>query len=127
MRYDGSKASGSARNIRWHQELERVVFPFQKRCRHKWLGRSVEINVALSVPNWISSEGLTPPPGGFAGNLRGDTDSSQGAFRPQELENQLSGRVTDMAQEANEGWADFADDLRALASKTYPALQDEVR
>ena len=30
-------------------------------------------------------------------------------------------------KKANEGWADFADDLKALADKGYPTLQEEAR
>ena len=64
-----------------------------------------------------AQKALPPPPGSFAHNLRGDVGGSQG----------YQAEFQTRRRKAGEGWANFADDLRTLADKAYPTLQDEAR
>ena len=48
-------------------------------------------------------------------------------FDPESRETCYQAEFRTRRRKAGEGWADFADDLRTLADKAYPTLQDEAR
>ena len=47
-------------------------------------------------------------------------------FDPESWETSYQAGLQTWHKKASEGWADFANDLRALDGKTYPSLQDEA-
>ena len=77
--------------------------------------------------NWESTESAAPSARIIATNVRGDADSSAGAIRSRKPTHTVPSGAPDTRKKANEGWADFADDLKALADKGYPTLQEEAR
>jgi hypothetical protein len=48
-------------------------------------------------------------------------------FDPESRHTRYQAEFQARRKKATEGWADFADDLKALADKAYPTLQDEAR
>ena len=48
-------------------------------------------------------------------------------FDPESRHTRYQAEFQARRKKATEGWADFADDLKALADKGYPTLQDEAR
>ena len=48
-------------------------------------------------------------------------------FDPESRHTRFQAEFQTRRRKANEGWADFADDLKALVDKGYPTLQDEAR
>ena len=51
----------------------------------------------------------------------------QARFDPESRRTRYQAELQSRRRKASEGWADFADDLKALADKGYPTLQDEAR
>ena len=48
-------------------------------------------------------------------------------FDPESRHTRYQAEFQARRKKSSEGWADFADDLKALADKAYPTLQDEAR
>lgn len=48
-------------------------------------------------------------------------------FDPESRHTQYQAEFQARRKKVSEGWADFADDLKALVDKGYPTLQDEAR
>ena len=48
-------------------------------------------------------------------------------FDPESRQTRYQAEFQTRRKKASEGWADFADDLKSLADKAYPSLQDEAR
>jgi dsDNA-binding SOS-regulon protein len=48
-------------------------------------------------------------------------------FDPESRQTRYQAEFQTRRKKAGEGWADFADDLKSLADKAYPTLQEEAR
>ena len=53
-------------------------------------------------------------------------DALHAHFEPESRHTRYQAEFQSRRRKAGEGWADFADDLRSLADKTYPSLQEEA-
>ena len=54
-------------------------------------------------------------------------DALRARFEPDSRQTRYLAEFQSRRKKAGEGWADFADDLRALADRAYPTLQEEAR
>ena len=54
-------------------------------------------------------------------------DALRARFEPDSRHTRYQAEFQSRRRRAGEGWADFADDLRTLADKAYPNLQEEAR
>ena len=48
-------------------------------------------------------------------------------FDPESRQTHFQAEFQTRQKKASEGWADLADDLKSLADKAYPTLQEEAR
>ena len=54
-------------------------------------------------------------------------DAMKARFEPESRQTRYQAEFQTRRKKPSEGWADFADDLRSLADKAYPTLQEEAR
>jgi len=54
-------------------------------------------------------------------------DALRARFEPDSRQTRYLAEFQSRRKKAGEGWADFADDLRTLADRPYPTLQEEAR
>ena len=54
-------------------------------------------------------------------------DALKSRFDPESRQTRFQAEFQTRRKKASEGWADLADDLKSLADKTYPTLQEEAR
>lgn len=61
------------------------------------------------------------------GNYERATKSLRERFEPESRRNRYEAEFQTRRKNITEAWADFAEDLRTLADKAYPELQEEAR
>ena len=66
-------------------------------------------------------------PGPVASSYASTRDALKTRFEPESRHTRYQAEFQSRRKKAGEGWADFADDLRSLADKAYPDLQEEAR
>ena len=66
-------------------------------------------------------------PGGTADSYDATRDALRARFEPESRHTRYQAEFQLRRKKAAEGWADFGDDLRNLADKAYPDLQEEAR
>ena len=54
-------------------------------------------------------------------------DALKSRFDPESRQTRFQAEFQTRRKKASEGWADLADDLKSLADKAYPTLQEEAR
>lgn len=65
--------------------------------------------------------------GTAAASYEATKDALKARFEPESKHTRYQAEFQARRKRANEGWADLADDLRSLADKAYPDLQEEAR
>ena len=66
-------------------------------------------------------------PGPATASYEATRDALRARFEPESRHTRYQAEFQARRKKAGEGWADFADDLRSLADKAYPTLQEEAR
>ena len=66
-------------------------------------------------------------PEAVANSYEATRDALRARFEPESRYTRYQAEFQLRRKKATEGWADLADDLRGLADKAYPTLQDEAR
>ena len=66
-------------------------------------------------------------PGPVASSYEATRDALKARFEPESRHTRYQAEFQTRRKKAGEGWAEFADELRSLADKAYPDLQEEAR
>ena len=90
------------------------------------MGRFPETKVAPSPADGARSESAPSPHGNPKGIYASTKDALKSRFDPESCQKRFQVEFQTRRKKASEGWADLADDLKSLADKAYPTLQEEA-
>ncbi len=124
---DGVEARCVTGPVQRRRELGRLECSFRECCGGERMGRSGEAPVAQGPPGGRAQKAFQRLPAETQANFDLSWKALKERFEPASKKELYMAELQTRTKQPNERWPDLAEDLRTLADKAYPDLEDAAR